>query len=656
MPFLHPYTVVALVDNTTEVVYFVMYIYSKQLLLIELQKMMNKRFGLWVLLLVLLLAANGTAWATDKEDTLANNTEFLMRADSLRVADSVRLAALEVQLNALQSTDNKKKEELLAEIEQLKNAEQEKRKEQKRQVDSLKQFVNGYPVAPFHDTLLMVYSRLGAWQPEARAAAIVEKIKRLEKDHAFNPDSLQVIESEQSTDVVFADLIVLTVTDRDAVWLETNRGELALKYRDTIKQAIKIYRDETSIISVLKDIGWALVVIGFAGLLIYFVNKLFRFTKTKLHSLKGKYLKGISVRGYELFTADNEVRVFEGLNNILRWIAILSVLYLMMPALFSIFPWTRHFSDTLLGYFLSPIKNILLGIWNYLPNLITIIVVLFVFRYVIKAVSFLKYEIQEGKLVIPGFYSDWATPTYQIIRILLFAFMIIVIFPYLPGSDSPVFKGVSVFLGVLFTFGSSGSLSNIIAGLVLTYMRAYKIGDRVKIGEVTGDIIQKTLLVTRIRTIKNEDITIPNSTIMNSHTINYTSSSTELGLIVHTTVTIGYDVPWRQVHQLLIAAATATDMILEEPKPFVLQTSLDDFYVSYQINAYTHEASKQAVIYSQLHQHIQDKFNEAGVEIMSPHYKALRDGNLVTIPTDYLPGDYTAPGFKMDTGAKGNEK
>ena len=225
--------------------------------------------------------------------------------------------------------------------------------------------------------------------------------------------------------------------------------------------------------------------------------------------------------------------------------------------------------------------------------------------------------------------------------------MVIVIFPYLPGSESPVFRGVSVFLGFLFTFGSAGSLSNIIAGLVLTYMRLFVIGDRVKIGDVVGDVIEKSLLVTRVRTIKNEIISIPNSTVMSSHTINYSSDAVDNGLIMHTTVTIGYDVTWKTIHQALLDAAGRTDMLLKEPKPFVLQTSLDDFYVSYQINAYTKEPNKQAVIYSQLHQNIQDCCNEASIEILSPHYRAQRDGNMTTIPSDYLPKDYKAPSFNV---------
>ncbi|NJN42356.1 MAG: mechanosensitive ion channel family protein [Flammeovirgaceae bacterium] len=251
--------------------------------------------------------------------------------------------------------------------------------------------------------------------------------------------------------------------------------------------------------------------------------------------------------------------------------------------------------------------------------------------------------------MITGFYPDWAKPTFTIVKILLYAFMFVVVFPYLPGSDSDIFKGVSVFLGVLFSFGSSSAISNLVAGLVITYMRPFKIGDRIKIGEITGDVIEKSMLVTRVRTIKNEDITIPNSTVLSGHTVNYTTSAKDLGLILHTSVTIGYDVPWKKVHELLISAALATKGILNEEtkKPFVFQTSLDDFYVAYQINAFTEESHRMAAIYSDLHQNIQEKFNEGGVEIMSPHYGALRDGNMVTIPSDYLPKDYQTPSFKI---------
>jgi small-conductance mechanosensitive channel len=186
-------------------------------------------------------------------------------------------------------------------------------------------------------------------------------------------------------------------------------------------------------------------------------------------------------------------------------------------------------------------------------------------------------------------------------------------------------------------------------------MRAFKLGDRVKIGDTVGDVIDKTMLVTHVRTIKNEDVTIPNSAILNGSTINYTTSAKQLGLILNSTVTIGYDVPWKKVHELLINAALNTDHVQKEPQPFVLQTSLDDFYVSYQINAYTQRADLSAKIYSELHSRIQDGFNESGIEILSPHYRAARDGNILTIPSEYIPKGYQAPGFNVNIKKDGSE-
>ena len=201
---------------------------------------------------------------------------------------------------------------------------------------------------------------------------------------------------------------------------------------------------------------------------------------------------------------------------------------------------------------------------------------------------------------------------------------------------------------MLVSFGSSSAIANIVAGVVMTYMRPFQLGDRVKIADTVGDIVEKTLLVTRIRTIKNVDITVPNAMVLSSHIINYSSTAKEGGVVLHTSVTIGYDAPWRQVHELLLAAADSTRGLMKEPKPFVLQTSLDDFYVSYELNAYTDNPNVMARTYSDLHQNIQDKFNEAGVEIMSPHYRAARDGNQVAIPPENLPGDYVPPAFRLE--------
>jgi small-conductance mechanosensitive channel len=198
--------------------------------------------------------------------------------------------------------------------------------------------------------------------------------------------------------------------------------------------------------------------------------------------------------------------------------------------------------------------------------------------------------------------------------------MAVVAFPYIPGSNSPAFKGVSIFLGVLLSLGSSSFISNTLAGLTMTYRRVFKVGDRVKIGEISGDVTEMRMLVTHLLSFKNEEIIVPNSVIFNSHVVNYSSQARKLGLILHTSVTIGYTAPWRQVHALLLQAAARTPGLLPSPPPFILQTSLDDFYVSYELNAHTDSPKEMIKTYSDLHQNIQDAFNEYGVQIMSPHY------------------------------------
>jgi small-conductance mechanosensitive channel len=207
----------------------------------------------------------------------------------------------------------------------------------------------------------------------------------------------------------------------------------------------------------------------------------------------------------------------------------------------------------------------------------------------------------------------------------------VVIFPYLPGAQSPAFQGVSILLGILVTFSSGSALANLFAGILLTYTRAFRIGDRVRVGDTYGDVLEQSLLATRLRTIKNEEVAIPNALVLGAHIINYSAVAKREGLILHTQVTIGYDAPWRQVHNLLLQAARATPRILGTPAPFVWQKSLNDFYVTYELNAYTDHPEVLDDTYAQLHQAIRDAFDAAGVEIMSPHYASLRDGSRSTV-------------------------
>lgn len=557
--------------------------------------------------------------------------------EQLQIADSITKADLERQINSLQTTDNLKKEELQKQLEEIRNKDALRFAEKKKQIDSLRLTAKAYPVLGlFNDTLFFIFNKSGSFSAKERADAINQRIKKLADNYRFAPDSIQITHGESATDLSFRDNILISISDNDALWNNTSRDELAENYRRIIGNEVIKYHHETSLSTLSKEIGLALLVILIAFFIIKYIHKFFRWTSLKIIQQKGKLIKGIKIKNYTLFDAESELNTFLRINNIIKWLLIILVIYLALPILFGIFPWTKDFADTLFGYILNPVKKILNAFWDFLPNLITILVIIFVFRYIFRGLNYLKNEVKNEQLKIPGFFPDWANPTYQILRVLIFAFMVIVIYPYLPGSGSPIFQGVSVFLGFLFTFGSAGSLSNVISGLILTYMRLFKIGDRVKIGDINGDVIEKSLLVTRIRTPWNEIISIPNSTVMSSHTINYSSDAPGLGLIINTTVTIGYDVPWRKMYEALIEAALRTQFILHDPKPFVLQTGLEDFYVSYQINAYIREPNQQASIYSELFQNIQDVCNEKGIEIMSPHYRAERDGNTTTIPEGYL--------------------
>ena len=494
------------------------------------------------------------------------------------------------------------------------------------------------------DSLVMIYNGIGPYSRDARALRISNKIKKL-RDNTFSTE-LRVEYGETVNEIMREDELIMTVNDADARALGLSRNGATSFYKEQIEQALTTSSFNPNN-SFFINLGIAILIIGLFIFGLRYYNKLFRFLYMKIHGQKGKWFKGIKVKNYELVSQDKMVIYVVFIAKAVRLALLLFIVYLLLPTIFSLFPWTQGIANTLFGYILNPLKNIGASFLAFIPNLLTILVILVVVRYLLKGLSFFKTEITKGRLVIPGFYPEWSKPTYNLVKIIVISITFVAIWPMLPMSDSKVFTGVSTFFGLLVALGGAGAFSNVIAGLVITYMRSFKVGDRVKIADVIGDVTEKTLLNTKIKTLKNEVITIPNSQMLNSHTINYTTANEEEGLLLYTTVTIGYDVPWRDVHKCLVEAALATEHVKKLPKPFVLQTSLDDFYVSYQLNARTREIKKMASIYSELHQNIQDQFNEAGIEIMSPHYAAHRDGNQSTIPQKYLPEDYQAPWFRI---------
>ena len=518
----------------------------------------------------------------------------------------------------------------------------------RQKVTELKKITTGAAVVPFQDTLFSIYNRIGSTSPADRASRIEARIKELHDKDLIELDSLKIIVSEITADIIYRDWIMMSITDLDALWFNTTKNQLAEQYLNIIKAELSEQKEVHSLQRLIIRIGLTLLIVASFWVLVYLINKGYKRIKLYLVRNRKQWLRDLSFKNYTFLTARQEYRAIINLMNISKIALILTLLLISMPLIFSIFPFTRGWAQSIFSMVWNPVRTILSATWNYLPNLFAILVIVFAMKYFIRLVKYFFNEIDSGKLVISGFHSDWAMPTFSIVKGLLYAFMLVIIFPYLPGSDSNIFKGVSVFVGVLFSLGSSSAISNMVAGLIITYMRPFKLGDRVKIGEMVGDVIEKSLLVTRLRTIKNEEITIPNSSILSGNTTNYTSFAQEGGLIVHTTITIGYDVPWREMHAALLDAADRCTLLNKEPKPFVFQTSLDDFYVSYQLNAHTLHAGRRLAILSEMHQNIQDCCNERGIEIMSPHYRAQRDGNTTTIPQSYLPNDYQAPSFRVD--------
>lgn len=507
------------------------------------------------------------------------------------------------------------------------------REVKKRQrIDSLRQVTQGSPLIVEGDTLLVIYARKGGLQPEARTKSAQKKILEVGKSLKFVPDSIYVFDSEESTDVMAGETVILSVTHLDALWNNTDRVELANRYSEIIRKKVQELHDSYGIQQKMNSFGLAMLILVVQILLIMGTHLFFNRWKMRLTRILLRNIKPIRIKDYTLFDTHRVGVAIIVLMNVFRFVLVLLQLLVSIPLIFSIFPETKTVTYTILGYVLSPMKDIFFAVVNYLPDLFKIIVIIICFRYLLKVIRFFANEIASGKLKINGFYADLAMPTYSILRVLFYSFMLVMIWPLLPSSNSEIFQGVSVFIGVIVSLGSTSIVGNVMSGLVMTYMRPFRIGDYIRFGDTEGEVVEKSMLVTRVRTRKNEIVTIPNSNMMSSQTSNFSSSAQRYGVIVHTKITIGYDEPWKKIERLLLDAAEATEGIKKHPKPYVRVTSLDDFYVEYEINGYTDRAKTLPTVYSALHSNILDHFHGAGVEIMSPHIEAHRDNLPLQIP------------------------
>ena len=456
---------------------------------------------------------------------------------------------------------------------------------------------------------------------ERRAAGIAARIKAVADDRTVSPDAVHGVETEIGTAIFGGRARVMVVLDADARLESLERKTLAELLVGTMREAVASYRQARTRGALLRSAAYAAVATVLLAALVTLVVWVSRWAEKVLEATYRQRVQSVGIQSFQLVRAEQIWVALHRAVVIARALIILALAFVYLQYVLGVFPWTRGFSGQLLGLVLDPLATMGWGIVNVVPNLFFLTILLLITRYLLKVISMFFAAVGRGEVALSGFEQEWADPTYKLLRVAVVALALVVAYPYIPGSGSEAFKGISIFIGIVFSLGSSSTIANIIAGYTMTYRRAFRMGDRVKISGVTGDVIEMRLQVTHLRTIKNEEVIIPNSTILNNEVVNYTSLARTRGLILHTTVGIGYETPWRQVEAMLLLAADRTPEIKREPAPFVRQLALGDFAVTYEINVYCDNAQAMSRIYTALHEHILDVFNEHGVQIMTPAYE-----------------------------------
>lgn len=486
---------------------------------------------------------------------------------------------------------------------------------------------DGFTVDLFGRPLFEIWGGLGDVPPQERAQRLSQRLSELARSRELNPADLRGIQGGDLTTLQLGEVIVMTVTDQDAQALGITRAQAATRYRAQIIDGVAHYREQATLQGVARAAG--LTALLFLALLIALraLKWLFTWLGVRTRGVRDRLVRPVQIGTLEVVGKDQVRRMARGAAAVVRLAVSALLVYVFLTSAFSLFAWTQSWSQSLLAAAVTPLRQIGAALLASVDNVIALVVIGFVFRWAIQFSDYLFGQVARGQVEVRGFHADLADPTRKIAKALLVVMGLMLAYPYTPIASNRGFQGLTVFFGLLISFGSSTAISNMVAGVVLTYTRAFRIGDRVKVGDVFGDVVEKTFLVTRIRTPKNEDVSVPNASVLANHIINYSVMARDgSGVIVHSTVTIGYDVPWTQVHRLMLQAARDTVGLEDEPEPFVLQTELGDFSVSYEINAYTREVTRMARIYSEIHRHLQDRFAEAGVEILSPTYHARRPG------------------------------
>lgn len=490
---------------------------------------------------------------------------------------------------------------------------------------------NAFPVIIKKDTVYTIFEKAKSNSVSTQAVLCADRIRDVLKRDIYIRDSIKVVDSAEYLVLKYAGTTLVEFSDTTATVSGASKSEYTIYLTESLTTYLESNQKEGLLDKLIKVVIYLVIYI----LMLFLLKFLHKKARNWVVNNELAIFSMLEKMNIHRVKEEDKEKVEKNLLYLIKWINrvfVLFISYLMLPAILSVFYYTQSIGEKLFGYVLNPLMRSVDAVSSFIPNLFEIIVIVFLFKGLLKLVNYFFEEIESGHIHISGFYQDWAQPTSNIVKIILYIFLITIIFPLLPGAESDAFKGISVFVGVLLSMGSTSVVSNALSGLVMTYMRPFNVGDRISTDSVTGVVIQKNILVTRIRTPKNVIVTIPNSKILSGHSENYSKSALISNLIIHGGVTIGYDVDWRIVHKLLIDAAKNTDGLVNTKEPFVLQTSLDDFYVAYEINAYTNNASNYINTKSELFKNILEQFNTAGVEILSPHYRANRSGRDTAIP------------------------
>jgi small-conductance mechanosensitive channel len=458
--------------------------------------------------------------------------------------------------------------------------------------------------------------------PAAKRAQLVEdRIGAIAADMSIPVNEMRLEETAETTRIMARDRLAMVVGDADAAVEGVPRRTLSEIYLDRIKSAVERYRHERSPRVLLKSTLYALGASLALALILFVIVRMHRRFESAIERRYKSKVQGLHIQSFQVVAAEKLWFAVHRALHIVRVLASLIACLGYANFVLGCFPWTRPLAARGVALLLDPMRTMGSALLASVPNLVFIAVLIVIVRYFLKLALLFFEGIQYGTVTVSGFDRDWALPTYKILRLLIIALAAVVAYPYIPGSQSEAFKGVSIFVGIMFSLGSTSAVANIIAGYMLTYRRAFKVGDRIQVMDLVGDVVETRLQVTHLRSVKNEEMIVPNSQILNSHVVNYSRLAKDSGLILHTTVGIGYETPWRQVESMLLIAAERTSGLLREPPPFVLQKELGDFCVTYEINVYCDCPQESPKLYSLLHRNILDVFNEYGVQIMTPAYE-----------------------------------